>query len=154
MPIGSDFGSRVQFRSPRTGEQVAEGLQSPVPDSDQPWSRTLAAVLDGRLIGLGILALTPAMGTYYCDVSVSPSYRRRGIGTELFLSLQRLADPSLPILGRAMSSQPLRRHFAEHLGATVLMHCPMPGVDLTSAAARHWAASRPLPAGYKTTAMA
>jgi hypothetical protein len=67
--------------------------------------------------------------------------------------VQQVADRPLPILGRAMSNQPLGRHFAEHLGGSVLLHCPMPSIDPISATGQHWAAAQCLPKGYQTTKM-
>jgi len=145
----------LQFRTPGAGDRLAGELPTPPPDNDGPfWRRTLAAVVDEQLVGVGTLALAPATETYFCEVTVTPAYRRRGIGTRLFAALHHVGDRPLPILGRAMSSRPVRRHFAEHLGGSVLIHCPMPQVDPTSAAGRHWTASQALPAGYETTAMA
>ncbi|HWH99533.1 MAG TPA: GNAT family N-acetyltransferase [Propionibacteriaceae bacterium] len=145
----------VQIRALRAGDKVAEGLPSPPPDGDGPrWRRSVVAVAEGQVVGFATLTLNPATDTYFCDVSVSPAHRRRGIGTRLFTEVQQVADRRLPILGRAMSSQPLRRHFAEHLGGSVLMHCPAPAIDPTSTAGRDWTDAQRLPEGYQTTPMA
>jgi GNAT superfamily N-acetyltransferase len=155
MDISSETGVAVQVRALQAGDKVAEGLPSPPPDSDGPrWRRTVVAVAEGQVVGFATLTLNPATDSYFCDVSVSPAHRRRGIGTRLFTEVQQRADRRLPILGRAMSSQPLRRHFAEHLGGSVLMHCPMPAIDPTSAAGRHWTDAQRLPEGYQTTPVA
>jgi GNAT superfamily N-acetyltransferase len=114
----------------------------------------VVAVNAGQVVGFATLTLNPATDSYFCDVSVDPAHRRRGIGTRLFTEVQQLADRRLPILGRAMSSQPLRRHFAEHLGGSVLMHCPTPSIDPTSTAGRHWTEAQRLPEGYQATPMA
>nr|WP_091411805.1 GNAT family N-acetyltransferase [Friedmanniella luteola] len=108
---------------------------------------------EGQVVGYATLVLSPATDSYFCDVSVSLALRRRGIGTRLFTEVQRVADRPLPVLGRVMSSQPLRRPFAEHLGGSVLMHCPTPALDPTSAACRHWTAAQRLPEGYVTAPM-
>ena len=52
-----------------------------------------------------------------------------------------------------MSSQPLRHQFVEALGGSVLMHCPMPSIDPTSAAGRRWADAQRLPPAHETTRM-
>jgi GNAT superfamily N-acetyltransferase len=155
MDISSETAVTVQVRGLHAGDKVAEGLPSPPPDSDGPrWRRTLVAIAEGQLVGFATLTLNAATDTYFCDVSVSPAHRRRGIGTRLFTEVQQVADGRLPILGRAMSSQPVRRHFAEHLGGTVLMHCPTPSIDPTSTAGRRWTDAQQLPEGYETTPMA
>ena len=155
MDISRETGVAVQVRALQAGDLVAEGLPSPPPDSDgSRWRRTVVAVAEGQIAGFATLALNPATDTYFCDVSVSPAHRRHGIGTRLFTDVQQVADRRLPILGRAMSSQPLRRQFAEHLGGSVLMHCPMPAIDPTSTAGRDWIDGQRLPEGYRTTPVA
>lgn len=155
MDISSETGVAVQVRALQAGDKVAEGLPSPPPDSDgRRWRRTVVAVAEGQAVGFATLTLNPATDSYFCDVSVSPTHRRRGIGTRLFTEVQQIADRRLPILGRAMSSQPLRRRFAEHLGGSVLMHCPTPAIDPTSTAGRHWTDAQRLPEGYQTTPIA
>ena len=154
MDISSESGIAVQIRALQAGAETAEGLPSPPPDSEHPrWRRTLVAVVEGEIVGFATLALNPATDTYMCEVSVSPAFRRRGIGTRLFTAVQPVADHRPPIVGRVMSSQPLRRHFAEHLGGSVLLHCPMPSIDPTSAAGQQWTAAHLLPDGYQTTRM-
>ena len=153
MDISSESGVAVQIRALQAGEEIAEGC-SPPPDSEDPrWRRTLVAVVDGQAVGFATLAHNPATDTYMCEVSVSPDFRRRGIGSRLFTAVQQIADHRLPIVGRVMSSQPLRRPFAEHLGGSVLLHCPMPSIDPTSAAGQQWIAAQRLPDGYQTTRM-
>ena len=154
MKISSDTGVAVQLRALQAGDKVT-ALPSPPPDSDGPrWRRTVVAVVEGQVVGFATLTLNPATDSYFCDVSVSPAHRRRGIGTRLFIEVQQIADRRLPILGRAMSSQPLRRHFAEHLGGSVLMHCPTPAIDPTSTAGRHWTDAQRLPEGFHTAPVA
>jgi GNAT superfamily N-acetyltransferase len=154
MDISSENGVAIQVRAHQAGDKVAEGLPSPPPDSDGPrWRRNLAAVAEGQVVGFATLTLNRATDSYFCDVSVSPAHRRRGIGTRLFTEMQQIAGRRLPILGRAMSSQPLRRHFAEHLGGSVLAHCPTPAIDPTSTAGQHWTDAQLLPKGYETTPM-
>jgi GNAT superfamily N-acetyltransferase len=154
MDIPGEAGLAVQFRALQAGDKVAEGLPSPPRDSDGPrWGRTVVAVAERQVVGFATLILNPATDTYFCDVSVSPAHRRRGIGTRLFTEVQQIADRRLPILGRAMSSQPLRRHFAEHLGGSVLMHCPTPAINPTCTAGRQWIDAQRLPDGYQTTPM-
>src|SRR3982750_4370129 len=99
----------VQVRRVQAGDEGAEGLPSPPPDSDGPsWRRTLVAIVEGQVVGFATLTLSPATDIYFCDVSVSPAHRRRGIGTHLFTRVQQqVADRRRPILGRAMSSQPI-----------------------------------------------
>jgi GNAT superfamily N-acetyltransferase len=154
MDISRESGIAVQIRALQAAEEIAEGLPSPPPDSEHPWwRRTLMAVVEGQAVGFATLALNPATDTYMCEVSVSPAFRRRGIGTRLFTAMQQIADHRLPIVGRVMSSQPLRRPFAEHLGGSVLLRCPMPSIDPTSAAGQQWTAAQQLPDGYQTTRM-
>jgi len=127
MDISRESGVAVQVRALQAGAEIAEGLPSPPPDREDPrWRRTLVAVVEGRAVGFATLALDPATDSYFCEVSVSPAFRRRGIGSRLFTAVQQIADHRLPIVGRVMSSQPLRRHFAEHLGGSVLLHSPCP----------------------------
>ena len=154
MGISSNSGVAVQVRPLQEGEAVAEGLPSPPADSEGPrWRRTLVAVVEGQAVGFATLALATATDSYFCEVTVSPAFRRRGIGSRLFTAVQQLADRGSPIIGRVMSSQPLRRPFAEHLGGSVLLHCPMPSIDPTSAAGQQWTAAQLLPDGYETTRM-
>ena len=154
MDISRESGVAVQVRPLQAGEKIAEGLPSPPPDSEDPrWRRTVVAVAEGQAVGFATLALNPATDTYMCEVGVSPAFRRRGIGTRLFTGVQQVADHRLPIVGRVMSSQPIRRPFAEHLGGSVLLHCPMPSIDPTSAAGQQWTAAQRLPDGYQTTRM-
>jgi len=155
VDVSSETGVTVQVRAVQAGDKVAEGLPSPPPDRDGPsWRRTLVAIVEGQVVGFATLTLSPATDTYFCDVSVSPAHRRRGIGTHLFTEVQQVVDRRLPILGRAMSSQPLRRQFAEHLGGSVLVHSPMPSIDPASIAGRRWTHAQRLPEGYETTPMA
>lgn len=104
-------------------------------------------------MGVGTLAMAPAVASYFAEVTVSPAYRRRGIGTSLVTALQRVAEPGLPILGRAMPSHPLRGQFLHHLGATVLVETPMPRLDATDPAVPAWAVARAVPEGYRITAL-
>lgn len=104
-------------------------------------------------MGVASLALSPVTDAYFCDVTVAPDYRRRGIGTRLYGAVHALVDRSFPVLARAMSSQPIRRQFADHIGCSVLIHCPEPWVDPTSAAGAEWIAEQQLPAGYVTQSM-
>jgi GNAT superfamily N-acetyltransferase len=154
MSVSGAFEVDVQFRALQADDEIADGLQLPAADRGGPgWRRTLAAVAEGQVVGFATLALSPATDAYFCDVSVTPAFRRRGIGTALFTAVQQLADRPRPILGRVMSSQPVRRHFAEHLGGSVLVHCPMPSIDPTSPAGRSWTAAQRLPQGYQATPM-
>jgi GNAT superfamily N-acetyltransferase len=156
MDTSSETGADVQVRTVQAGDKAAGGLPSPPPDRDGPsWRRTLVAIVEGQVVGFATLTLSPATDTYFCDVSVSPAHRRRGIGTHLFTRVQQqVADRHRPILGRAMSSQPIRRHFAEHLGGSVVAHCAMPSIDPASIGGRRWTDAQRLPDGYETTPMA
>jgi hypothetical protein len=71
----------------------------------------------------------------------------------LYAAVYDLIDPSIPVLARAMSSQPLRRRFAESIGCTVLVHCPEPWVEPSSAPGQQWIAQQRLPDGYQTVTM-
>jgi GNAT superfamily N-acetyltransferase len=152
MDISRETGVDVVVRALQAGDTSAEGLPEPPPDDDgHRWRRTMVAVAEGQVVGFATLVLNRATDSYFCEVSVSPAHRRRGIGTRLFTEVQEVGDRRLPILGRAMSSQPVRRQFAEHLGGSVLMHCPTPAIDPTSTPGRHWTEAQRLPEGYRTT---
>jgi GNAT superfamily N-acetyltransferase len=155
MGNSSNSGVVIQVRTFRAGDTTAEGLLSPPPDQDgHRWRRTLVAVAEGQVLGAATLTLNAVTDSYFCEVAVSPDHRRSGLGTRLFHEVQQTSDRRLPVLGRAMSSQPLRRHFAEHLGGSVLMHCPTPSIDPASTAGRAWAAAQRLPEGYVTSPVA
>ena len=135
-------------------DDVLDGLPAVGPDADTPqWQRTRVAIANGQVVGTASLSLSPVSDMYFCEVTVIPGYRRRGIGTRLYTAIYELTDPTIPVVTRAMSSQPVRRQFAESLGCSVLVHCPAPWVDLTSEAGQQWIAQQQLPDGYQTVAM-
>ena len=55
--------------------------------------------------------LAPVTDWYFCEVTVIPDYRRRGLGTRLYAAAYE-PTASVPVVTRAMSSQPIRRRFA------------------------------------------
>jgi hypothetical protein len=108
---------------------------------------------DGQVVGAASVTLSQVIDSYFCHVNVTPDHRRRGIGMRLDAEVYDLIDPSIPVLARAMSSQPLRRRFAESIGCTVLVHCPEPWVEPSSAPGQQWIAQQTLPDGYQTVTM-
>lgn len=133
----------------------ADGVLPPLPDMDVPqWRRTRVALARGQVVGAATVRLSPVMESCFCEVTVTPEYRRRGIGTKLYAAVSALVDPTIPVLARAMSSQPVRQQFAESLGCFVLVHCPKPWVDPTSDAGQRWIVQQQLPDGYQAVAMA
>jgi hypothetical protein len=108
---------------------------------------------DGQVVGAASVTLSQVIDSYFCHVNVTPDHRRRGIGMRLYAAVYDLIDPSIPVLARAMSSQPLRRRFAESIGCTVLVHCPEPWVEPSSAPGQQWIAQQRLPDGYQTVTM-
>jgi GNAT superfamily N-acetyltransferase len=144
----------VSIRALHDNDDVLDGLPAVGPDADTPqWHRTLVAIANGQVVGTASLSLSPAIDLYFCAVTVIPGYRRRGIGTRLYAAIYELTDPTIPVVTRAMSSQPVRRQFAESLGCSVLVHCPAPWVDPNSKAGQQWIAQQQLPDGYQTVAM-
>jgi GNAT superfamily N-acetyltransferase len=144
----------VNLRPPRPDDVVVDGLSAPQPDCDDPtWRRSVVADRGGRVVGSASVVLTPVNDAYFCDVEVSPAYRRQGIGTALYHAMDALTEPSLPLLTRAMRSQPLRKLFAEAIGCELVMHCPEPQADPTAPAWRRWVADHPVPAGYSAVPM-
>ena len=142
------------IRSLLPDDDVVDGLPTPRPDADTPqWHRTRVAIADGQVVGFASLTLAPEIDWYFCEVTVSPDYRRRGIGTRLYAAVYELTDRSFPVVTRAMSSQPVRRRFAEFIGCSTLVHCPEPWIDPTSTAGREWITQQQLPGGYQTVAM-
>jgi len=133
---------------------VPDDVTLPRPDTDEPvWRRGLVAELGGRAVGAASLVRTPLTDAYFADVSVTEGQRRRGIGTQLARALQATADSSIPILARAMASQPVRRQFAEALGCTVVVHCPEPWIDPTTADVQRWIAHQAPGDGYAVVPM-
>ncbi len=142
----------VEIRAPRDDDSVVEGVPLPRP-GDDTWQRTRVAIADGQVVGSASLMLAPVTDWYFCDVTVVPEYRRRGLGTRLYAAVYELTDRSIPVVTRAMSSQPIRRRFAEFIGCSTLVHCPEPWIDPTSTAGREWITQQQLPDGYRTVAM-
>jgi hypothetical protein len=91
--------------------------------------------------------------TYYCEVTVAREYRRQRIGTRLYAAVYNTNDQRFPVLTRAMESRPLRRHFANAIGCTVLFHCPEPWIDPTSPAGRRWVDQQTVPPSFTITVM-
>jgi GNAT superfamily N-acetyltransferase len=140
------------IRSLITDDDVVDGLPTPRPDADTPqWQRTRVAIADVHAVGSASLTLAPGIDWYFCEVTVIPEYRRRGIGTRPYAAVCELTDRSIHVVTRAMSSQPVRRRFAEFIGCSTLVHCPAPWIDPTSTAGREWnhstATPRRLPNG-------
>ncbi|SDD20661.1 Acetyltransferase (GNAT) family protein [Auraticoccus monumenti] len=119
------------------------------PSSDDPWRRSLVAERDGVAVGTATIALAAVTDTYFCEVHVTEPLRRQGIGTELYRAACTAAARPLPVIGRAMGSQPLRRQFAESIGCEVAVHCPEPWADPTTEPWRRWIDEHPVPAGYR-----
>jgi hypothetical protein len=143
-----------EIRALRDDDSVVDGVLTPLPDVDTPqWQRTRVAIADGQVVGSASLTLAPVTDWYFCEVTVVPEYRRRALGTRLYAAVYELTDRSIPVVTRAMSSQPVRRRFAEFIGCSTLVHCPEPWIDPTSTAGREWITQRQLPGGYQTVAM-
>lgn len=148
-------GGSIEIRAVRAGDHLPAELPIPQPDQDRPrWRRSRIALKPGQIVGVASIALAPATESYFCEINVLPAHRRQGIGTQLYAAIHELTDPRYPVLARAMSSQPLRRAFAESLGCSVRTHCPEPWIDPTTEVARRWIADQRLPSGYTTVAMA
>jgi Acetyltransferase (GNAT) family len=144
----------VEIRAPRDDDSVVDDVLTPRPDADTPqWQRTRVAIADGQVVGTASLTLAPVTDWCFCEVTVIPEYRRRGIGTRLYAAVYELTDRSIPVVTRAMNSQPIRRLFAESIGCSTLVHCPEPWIDPTSTAGREWITRQQLPGGYRTVAM-
>lgn len=147
----SELNSRIQIRASVTGDAAPPGLPDLHPDADTPrWRRSLLALVDNQIVGVASIAQSPATDSYFCEIDVVASHRRRGIGTRLFAAIHSLTDPGLPVLARAMPSHPLRRAFADSLGYSVLTRCPAPFIDPTTPAAQDWIDRQNLPAGNRT----
>ncbi|MDN5724697.1 MAG: GNAT family N-acetyltransferase [Propionibacteriales bacterium] len=130
-----------EIRPLSEGDVVAQELPTPAPDQDQPRGRrTVAAVSRETVIGFATMTWAAVTEQYFCEVSVATAHRRRGVGTRLFDAVRELADPGFPIVARAMNSAPHRRAFADSLGCSVLVHCPMPRIDPTALSVRDWMA--------------
>ena len=142
----------VEIRVPRDDDSVVDGVPLPRP-GDDTWQRTRVAIADGQVVGSASLTLAPVTDWYFCEVTVVSAYRRRGIGTRLYAAVYELTDRSIPVVTRAMSSQPIRRRFAESIGCSTLVHCPEPWIDPTSTAGQEWITQQQLPDGYRTVAM-
>ena len=141
----------VEIRAPRDDDLAADGV--PLPRPGDTWQRTRVAVVDSRCVGSASLTFFPPTDTYFCEVTVAPEYRRQRIGTRLYAAVYDTMDQRLPVLTRAMKSQPMRRHFANAIGCTVLFHCPEPWIDPTSPAGRRWVDQQPIPASFAMTVM-
>jgi len=125
----------------------ADGIHGPAQEGTS-WRRTLVAEDGGDVLGVGTLLLSAVhRDCYYADIEVEPEVRRQGIGRALFEALLSVVAHPYPILTRAMSSQPVREAFASAVGFRVLMRCPAPQVDPTSAAVAQWVEHHPVPDG-------
>jgi Acetyltransferase (GNAT) family len=142
----------VEIRAPRDDDSVVDGVPLPRP-GDDTWQRTRVAIADGQVVGSASLMLAPVTDWYFCEVTVVPEYRRRGLGTRLYAAVYELTDRSIPVVTRAMNSQPIRRRFAESIGCSTLVHCPEPWIDPTSTAGQEWITQQQLPDGYQTVSM-
>ena len=139
---------------PLLSDDDVDGVPTPRPDADTPqWHRTRVAIADGQVVGFASLTLAPVIDWYFCEVTVIPEYRRQGIGTRLYAAVYELTNRNVSVVTRAMSSQPVRRRFAEFIGYSTLVHCPEPWIDPTSTAGREWITQQQLPGGYQTVAM-
>lgn len=155
MTNSATSADHIQIRGLQDSDQIPGELPTPRPDEDSPrWRRSRVAVRDGRIVGTVSVAFAPVTESYFCEINVIPAHRRQGIGTQLYAAIYQLTDPRYPVLTRAMSSQPLRRAFAESLGCKVRTHCPEPWIDPSTNQSQLWIADRQLPAGYRTVAMA
>jgi len=142
----------VEIRAPRDDDWVVDGVPLPRP-GDDTWQRTRVAIADGQVVGSASLMLAPVTDWYFCEVTVVPEYRRRSLGTRLYAAVYELTDRSIPVVTRAMNSQPIRRRFAESIGCSTLVHCPEPWIDPTSTAGQEWITQQQLPDGYQTVSM-
>lgn len=145
----------VHIRNLRASTHVPSDLPTPRPDEDGPrWRRNLVALDGADVIGTATLALAPVTDSYFCEITVLPSHRRRGIGTQLYEAMYQSRTHPFPVLTRAMQSQPLRRTFAESLGCKVRTHCPEPWIDPPTDQAQQWINQQDLPDGYTTVTLA
>lgn len=146
--------SKIRTRPAQPHDQIPDGLPPAQPDSDTPvWRRSLVGLVGDDIVATASLSLSPLTDTYFCEVTVTPDYRRRGIGTRLYHEAYALTNGRFPVVARAMASRPERRAFAEALGCAVLAHCPEPWIDPTTGAVRQWITAQQLPAGHITTPM-
>jgi GNAT superfamily N-acetyltransferase len=154
MPTPTDLVDDVAIREPRDGDRFAVGVPAVRPDEDIPrWRRSRVAIADEEVVGAATFTLSAVTDSYFCEVTVAPGYRRRGVGTRLYAAAYSLLDRPFPVLARAMSSQPIRRRFAESIGCSEHIHCPEPWIDPASAPAQQWIAQQRLPSGYTVAAM-
>jgi hypothetical protein len=68
---------------------------------------------DGRL---GMVGATSAARWPSCLVSIRPTGHPASEGSRYYAAVYELTNPSIPVVTRAMSSQPVRRRFAEFIG--------------------------------------
>ena len=80
----------------------------------------------GRLLGRGTLVRSLLhRDSCYVDIFIERGARRNGVGRAIFEALLDRAAEQHVLLGRVMPSQPSRLPFAEALGFSVLMRCPV-----------------------------
>jgi GNAT superfamily N-acetyltransferase len=144
---------KLRLRSAADGDELT-GIHGPDRDGDR-WRRTVVAELDDRAVGWGTVVLDAALrDLYFSEIEVVEDHRRRGIGTAVFAELcNRTERRPFPIFTRAMASQPVRRLFAESLGYDVMVHCPAPQAEPTTAEWRTWITAQPVPAGCRVVAV-
>jgi GNAT superfamily N-acetyltransferase len=148
-----DHSDAPEIRALREGDRLSPELAVPAPDDGPRWRRSRVALVDGHVVGVASLTTSALTDSSFCEVIVAPGYRRRGIGTRLYAAVYQLAGSSSHVLTRAMSSQPLRRQFAESIGCSVLAHCPEPWIDPAGIAGQQWIRQQRRPAGYTTAAI-
>lgn len=151
----SNIDDQVRIRPVESGDLISDDLPAPRPDEDGPrWRRSLVAQIGNQMIGTASLALSPVTDSYFCEINVAASHRRRGIGTRLYEEIHRLRAQPFPVLTRAMRSQPWRRAFADALGCSIRTHCPAPWIEPATDEIRQWINRQQLPEHYTTVTMA
>lgn len=144
----------VHIRPVQPGDHIPDDLPTPGPDEDGPhWRRSLLAQIGNHVVGTASLLLSTVTDSYFCEIDITASDRRHGIGRQLYKGLHELRDQPFPVLIRAMRSRPLRRVLADEIGCAVRTQCPAPWIDPPTDEVRDWIARQPVPDGYATVTM-
>jgi hypothetical protein len=119
------------------------------------WSRTLVAVLDGRLVA----AVTAARnqihpGRYLLAVEVAAEYRQRGMAGTLLDEVGRLRPEPLAWSAKIRPTDAAATAFLRSRGGQIYQHCPGLRPDPASAQIARWCRDQVPPDGIDVVALA
>ncbi|KQV77315.1 hypothetical protein ASC64_00185 [Nocardioides sp. Root122] len=83
----------------------------------------------------------------FCDVQVDSGRRREGIGSALWVELERRVPAGETLVCRILHADADAVGFADWIGHDLVEHCPAPQADPATVAWAAWRAAQPVPDG-------